>query len=294
MLLELADRALLRSSHLAGATSRFIDTSEGRTHLLEHPGSGKLPPVVVLHGFTSWGAHYHGVIRRLRREVRQVVAPDMLGHGFSAQPVRLDASRMQAALFETLDAALDEPAVLFGNSLGGAAAIRYAAERPERVRALVLLSPGGAAMTDDELRELRGVFRVESYREALTFVDRLFTYRHPLRHILAAGVLQNFRIPRFQKLLESFHPGDLLSPADLSSLEMPVCCIWGGSETILPASGAAFFREHLPSHAQLIEPPRFGHAAFLDHPNAVARHIIDAARRCDKTKAKTRTPSSPA
>jgi len=39
--------------------------------------------------------------------------------------------------------------VLVGNSIGGAAAIRYAASHPDRVAALVLENPGGLAPTDD-------------------------------------------------------------------------------------------------------------------------------------------------
>ena len=133
-------------------------------------------------------------------------------------------------------------------------------------------------MTDEELEELRALFRIETYREALGFIDRLFTYRHPLRHLLAEGVRQNFKVKHFQDLLASFHPSDLLSPQDVASLEMPVHCLWGAAETVLPRSGADFFRAHLPRHGRFIEPPHFGHAAFLNHPNAVARHILDVAR----------------
>src|SRR5262249_975095 len=42
-------------------------------------------------------------------------------------------------------------AVLLGNSIGGAAAIRYAAAHPERVTALVLENPGGLDGADDRL-----------------------------------------------------------------------------------------------------------------------------------------------
>src|SRR5262249_13300408 len=57
-----------------------------------------------------------------------------------------------AALLDgLLDACGVGRAVILGNSIGGAAAIRYAAARPERVSALVLENPGGLHHTHDPL-----------------------------------------------------------------------------------------------------------------------------------------------
>ncbi len=47
-----------------------------------------------------------------------------------------------------LDAVGIEQAVLLGNSIGGAAAVRLAAAQPVRVRALVLANPGGLDRVD--------------------------------------------------------------------------------------------------------------------------------------------------
>lgn len=47
---------------------------------------------------------------------------------------------------EALDALLPEPAIVCGNSLGGAVALHYALARPEKVLGLVLLSPAGLGL----------------------------------------------------------------------------------------------------------------------------------------------------
>src|SRR5262249_52983854 len=61
--------------------------------------------------------------------------------GSDARPA--SAARYSELLEGFLDALGIGPAVLIGNSIGGAAAIRYTAEHPGRVRALVLANSGG-------------------------------------------------------------------------------------------------------------------------------------------------------
>ena len=40
----------------------------------------------------------------------------------------------------------------------------------------------------------------------------------------------------------------------------------------------AYFREHLPAHAQVIEPENLGHCPHFDDPNDIATRILDFAR----------------
>jgi pimeloyl-ACP methyl ester carboxylesterase len=106
---------------------------------------------------------------RLQPHVRRLVAPDYPGHGFSG-----DAAGVVTppALFEAMTAALDallvEPAVLVGNSLGGAVAMQYATSRPDRVRALVLLSPSGAPFTPEEWTAFVASIDMRSRSDALS------------------------------------------------------------------------------------------------------------------------------
>src|SRR5262249_61466259 len=90
--------------------------------------------------------------RRARAAAGRARAPGRPGQGRPAadrEPPR--AARSAALLDGLLDACGVGRAVILGNSIGGAAAIRYAALRPERVTALVLENPGGLDRTDDPL-----------------------------------------------------------------------------------------------------------------------------------------------
>jgi pimeloyl-ACP methyl ester carboxylesterase len=273
-LLPLTQHLARTSLQLQGYGSRHVATSAGRVHLLDVRGEGRLPPVVLLHGLSSAAVHLLPLLQRLRGRVRRVVAPDMPAHGFSDRPAEIHPAALKDALVEAMDAVIDEPVVLFGNSLGGVAAIHYAVTRPERVRGLILCSPSGAAMDAEELKRFVGTFELGTHRAALEFVDRLFAERCRMRHLFAWGVRRQFKSPEVRALLSALAPTDLLSPEQLSALRMPVLLLWGKDERILPRHHLDFFRRHLPDHAHLEEPEGFGHAPYLDDVGAVARRIL--------------------
>ena len=104
----------------------------------ETHGSGR--PLVLLHGGLGSGEMFGPVLNQLA-ERHQVVAPDLQGHGRTADidrpiDVRLMADDI-AALIDHLG--LDKPDVV-GYSLGGGVALQTAAKHPGKVRRLVMAS----------------------------------------------------------------------------------------------------------------------------------------------------------
>ncbi|MDP9385163.1 MAG: alpha/beta fold hydrolase [Actinomycetota bacterium] len=100
---------------------------------------GRGQPVVLLHGIPTWSFLYHEVIGLLEPRCR-VLAPDLLGHGWSDRRDRFDRSlRAQAeAILAWLDALEIDRATFVGHDTGGGVALILAIEHPERVRRLVL------------------------------------------------------------------------------------------------------------------------------------------------------------
>ena len=157
--------------------------------------------------------------------------------------------------------------------MGGLAAIRYATARPERVAAMVLASPGGAPMDEHGIRELLDVFHMKTHKEALHFVDRLLGRPSLIRHLLAVGVRgrMNSRGPR--ELLSKIAPHHLLTGAELQSIKAPTLLFWGAEDEVLPRKGLDFFRRHLPQHAIIENPERFGHSPFVDDLRGFSQRI---------------------
>lgn len=274
-----AGRASLR---FQGFSSEHVATSRGRVHVYRARGTGSAPPLVVMHGIGSTATAFGPVMKALLPRVSSIIAPELPGHGFSDEVRPMDTPTVLATLVEALDRVLDRPAIVFGNSLGGAAALRVARDLPSKVAALVLGSPGGARMDDAALKRLLGAFDLRSHADALALVHRLFHEVPWYAPAMAPLVRMLFAREPVRALIGSFRVDDLLTPGELAALRMPVLLMWGRSERLLPRESFEFFRAHLPPHAVVEEPDEFGHCPQLDRPALLTARLaafIDAMPR---------------
>jgi len=94
------------------------------------------PRIVCLHGVRNHGEHFALLAEALPNY--HVLAPDLLGHGFSHWEPPWDIETHCAAIADTVG---PEPAALVGHSFGGRLAFELAARAPKLVPKLVLLDP---------------------------------------------------------------------------------------------------------------------------------------------------------
>ncbi|MGI5169796.1 alpha/beta fold hydrolase [Spirillospora sp. CA-253888] len=95
------------------------------------------PPVVALHGINGHGARWRRLAERHLPD-REVLAPDLRGHGRSTHDAPWDAGTHVADLLATVE---PDRFDLVAHSYGGLIAVRLARAAPHRVRRLVLLDP---------------------------------------------------------------------------------------------------------------------------------------------------------
>lgn len=263
-----------------GISSGHVTTPLGRLHTYDAPGKGDLPTTVLLHGLGSAATPFGQVLAHLQGHVRRIVAPDYPGHGFSLHggTERLTPARLFESVAMALDSTVTEPAIVVGNSLGGAVALRYALERPSRVRALVLVSPAGARGTDEEWRALKASFDVRTRAQARAFLQRIY-HRPPwFLELLLHELPETTARRAVRELLESATMDDAPEPEALTALKMPILLVWGRSERLLPETHFEYFSRHLPKHAVIERPDGFGHCPHFDAPRVLARRIVTFAR----------------
>jgi pimeloyl-ACP methyl ester carboxylesterase len=113
---------------------------ESRAAGSAHPGGGGREQAVFVHGLAGSATNWTDLMDELKDTV-DGHAPDLPGAGFSPAPADGDYTVEGHARAVTELMERTGPAHLFGNSLGGAIAVRVAATRPDLVRSLTLISP---------------------------------------------------------------------------------------------------------------------------------------------------------
>ncbi len=119
----------------------YIPLRAGITHYcLDGPESG--PAVVLVHGYMDTMADWDGVVPGLVSAGFRVLRYDMYGSGMSARPPSTYTREMLGEqLLDLLDRLHIARPDVAGHSLGGAIAVGFAANHPDRVARLALFAP---------------------------------------------------------------------------------------------------------------------------------------------------------
>jgi pimeloyl-ACP methyl ester carboxylesterase len=109
--------------------------------ILSGEAAGEGPPLVLLHGLSATRRNVVQGSKHLLRRGYRLIAYDARGHGISEPAPSYEYSDLVGDLDAVL-ARLDlERAVLVGSSMGATTAMAFALEHPDRVPALVQITP---------------------------------------------------------------------------------------------------------------------------------------------------------
>jgi pimeloyl-ACP methyl ester carboxylesterase len=222
-------------------------------------GSGE--PVVYLHG--GGGLHLDRSHSLLADRYR-FVAIELPGYGDSAVNERTQSfDEMARTLGLVIQAAgVEPPYSLVGTSLGGACALHVALCHPERLAALVLVSP--AAFRPDGW----AVPPPEQMPRAL--------WAHPERATLPEGPPSPELMAKQGKVMDR-----LLGSLDqqalrerLHGLEVATLVVFGTEDGLIPPEMGRIYREHMPNCSYVLLYDA-GHELGSDRPQAAAGLIGD-------------------
>jgi pimeloyl-ACP methyl ester carboxylesterase len=253
---------------------KLVEISSGRRRVLmyDRPGTRVAAPAVLVHGLGGSAASFALIASALVGDGRRVCVLELPGHGRNAlrrgeEPANLaeQVEALHAALAE-----VGEPAVLIGNSLGGAFCLHAAATAPRFVRAVVGLAPAGAPLLESDRESVRDAFRGD-LRAALDIPGKLYRRPPRLARLFARGLARHFAAPAVQRLLAQIGE-HALEPADLARIEQPVLILWGDSDGILPSSSVEWFRTHLKT-ATVELVPGCGHLPQMEQRAAVIARL---------------------
>lgn len=253
----------------------FIELAGTRIHLRDS-GPREAPAVILLHGFGASLHTWEPWAQALANEFR-VIRFDLPGGGLSGPDATGDYSdeRNMQILNALLTALGLERASLVGNSMGGRIAWRFAAEYPERVGRLVLISPDGFASPGFEygvapkVPGWLGAMRYILPRAALR-ANLAVAYAEP-KTLTAEAVTRYHDLLRApgnrQALLDRMAQVVLVPPEPLlRRIEAPVLLLWGERDGMIPVANADDYLAALPD-ARLVSFPDLGHVPHEEAPS---------------------------
>ncbi|MBM6545368.1 alpha/beta fold hydrolase [Janibacter sp. YIM B02568] len=273
-------------------TRHTITTTLGDIAVAE-AGSG--PVLVMLHGGGPGASGLSNYTQNLPALAQhfQVVLPDQPGFGDSYRPSEEDLQDRSItqiavdALFQALDAMGIDTFHLLGNSLGGAAAIAMAQQRPERVARLILMAPGGGWLpfgpTPTEGQKQMFIYyngSGPSEKKMASFI-RTMVYDHKQfgEDVVRAryeASLDKSHIEFYHRYNAAFARRHGMDPLwrDLHLIKSPTLLLWGRDDRTITLEGAQLMLKQIKD-VQLHVFGACGHWVQLERQAEFERHVID-------------------
>lgn len=271
----------------AGLSGRTIDEPifHGKAEVFT-AGPVDAPAVVLVHGLGDKAARdWTGLIPLLARDHR-VLTFDLPGFGHSTKDNAPYTPDNYAAFVRyVVETELGtRPTLLVGHSLGGAIALRYAAQHPQDIKALVLVDVPGILY--------RTAYSQYLTRLGINMLPNLYPAQNDQLGNLTSNVLRFFErlrpdpeaIVLNPKLRENFLSADPTRIAglalaledfsnDLPKVTAPTLLLWGARDEIAPLRNGRALAAMLP-HAQLEVFESSGHTPMDDVPAAFNARIV--------------------
>lgn len=237
---------------------------------------GQGDPIVLVAGLAGGWKLLTPLARKLARQHRVFIA----GHRGDRFPVgsgwTRDVSDHAADLGELIDQLGLERPTVFGVSFGGAVALQFAVEEPQRLGALVLYGVESRFRMTLGATIARRVLERFPLPSDNQFVNQFFNLLHGGKP--EPGPLVNFVVERCWEtdqsvlaqrigLLESFDVTE-----QLWQIDAPTLVLAGQRDVIVPPSRQRALAEAIPgARFQAIDGA--GHVGFLSHRAEVSRHV---------------------
>jgi pimeloyl-ACP methyl ester carboxylesterase len=268
-----AERTALEARYAAPPSS-FVTLEGVRLHVRD-TGPREGPPVLLLHGFGS-SLHTWDQWAALLEADRRVIRLDLPGFGLTGADPTGDYSDLRAVAL--LDGLLDQLGVaqadVVGSSMGGRIAWRFAAERPARVRRLVLMAPDGfasAGFTYDRPAGVPLLMRALPYTLPMPLLRGGVAPAYADAASLTESALERYRdmmiAPGVRAAILDRMATHVLVPPEpfLRGIAAPVLLLWGESDRMVPAAHAADYARELRDSRTVVL-PGLGHVPMEEDP----------------------------
>lgn len=268
----------------------IISVNGADVHVMTAGEAG--PPVLMIHGASANAREYSWTLAPRLEADHRIFMADRPGHGYSeriedARTLKVQAEQMAGVLDQL---APGEKAVIVGHSFGGAVSLRLALDRPDLVKALVLLAPvshdwggGGGAwynqfagppVTGHAFSQLTPIVGPAQVKGGISSV--FDPAPAPEGYYEKSGIALLFRPPNFRanaRDVNALNEELAAQKARYVELEMPIIVFSGAKDTVIKPQIHVGQLKHQAHNLTLVALPDEGHMPHHGEGEAVANAI---------------------
>jgi len=285
---KLYDVAMAYERYSAGLETKSITLDFGEIVYAENDVKSDVT-LVLIHGFggnkdtwnwivPAWNDKYH------------IIVIDMPGHGGSVSKKTLSYTMTDQAerLHTFLEAKNIKQFYLFGHSMGGAIAVRYALNHRDNVNALILIDSMGMVQTKSdgvklvEKSDKNPLYDVCTKERIETLLDYSM-YKPPYIPDIIKNALLDEKCARrdLEKMMYEDMYTDVNVSAVAKNISMPTLILWGEKDRMTHVDDAAFFHETIKG-SKLVILKEVGHVPILEAPEQTAVEVDRFIKQIDK------------
>ncbi|MBD2390408.1 alpha/beta hydrolase [Aphanizomenon flos-aquae NRERC-008] len=241
-------------------------------------------PILLIHGFDSSVLEYRRLLPLLAAK-NAVWSVDLLGFGFTDRlpGITYSPEAIKTHLYCFWQTLINQPVILVGASMGGAAAIDFTLTYPAAVKQLVLIDSAGLKPNSPLSKYIfppLDYWAAEFLRNPQVRKTICRTaYKNPSlisEDALYCGEL-HLQMPNWTQALIAFTKSGgygAFKFSQLAQMAQPTLILWGDSDKILGTGDAPKFAKAIPQ-SKLIWIKDCGHIPHLEQPQIVAQHILE-------------------
>lgn len=253
--------------------TKFAEVWGYKTRYLEEGNSKKT--VILVHGLGGSAYRWLKVIPLLSTKYR-VIAPDMIGFGYSDKPSTDYTieffSKFLSSFIDSLDI---NKTTLIGTSLGGQI-VAECSGNDDAIEKLVLVSPSGAMKHSTPT--------LDAYMMAALYPNHT-SARIAFEMMSHAGVVDDFTVSDFVKRMSEPNAklafiSSVLSVKNsqihdsLRKIRIPTLLVWGKEDKMIPIEYAKEFVESI-GNCKFLELKGIGHVPHIEHPEMFSDSVLE-------------------
>ncbi|MGG0290708.1 alpha/beta hydrolase [Bacillus pacificus] len=257
-------------------SSYFVQTSQGKTHIIES-GNKLAQPLVLLHGAKMSSTMWYSNILQWSKQFR-IMCVDILGDKNKSIPKKDFTNRLSYALWlkEVLHTLEISSANIVGLSYGALHTVNFLTFFPEMVNKAVIMSPAATYIPFDPLFFSYASGMMNSREGVEKFLDWIFNKRytiHPfIQEQLIAGMMWNNSVKNETPTEQGFPY--IFKNQELAKIQTPMLLMLGENEVMYNPIEAFKCAENSSPNLTVELVKDVGHLMSMENPQYINERIL--------------------